>query len=1570
LRNATVALALLACAVFLGSAWPAGAEAVTWQPLYEPGSGGWITSFSVSPHEPRRCVIGGDMLGIAWSDYRGELWHPSFGLATWEVCDFTWHPTDPCTVWAGTFCGPALSTDRGKTWTIRRKGFPEISGGRYREVIEKVLFDPGNTHRLIAIGGNSSEWRNNGAETGLGAIYESLDDGQSWTLLTRIGPDGAPAEKSKGGGNILSAAFAAGSSITLYTDGNWQRLLDEHYTHDDDADPNRLALITSDDPYHDVCSASGVWVSADDGRNWSQANDGLAMTRGNCITFSPHDGEQLVCGTWGSGYYLGRWPRTCRPAGTRSYTMTDKDKKLAESPTDAAAGDKETTMKASTMAAAVFVVAVTAGVSGNVPAADTTPSITGQDKQEKEDQQKGEEPKDARVQDTLKEIFAAAATSWSAKNFAAVRAQCGKALAMSNAPSHYRSYAHLRIAQSYMAEKDTAAAKAEYEKIKANTAYPEVHRYEAGECIREIERTAKGLPGRDVTASRTKIPPITKFTVEYFVAPDGNDANPGTKEKPFASLEAARDAIRALKAKGELPGPVCVRLMPGEYQLKGTFELTAADSGTTNAPIIYRADKKGAAVLYGGTRLSGFTPVTDPAVIKRLPDEAKGKVFQCDLKELGIKDYSALTERGYGVKPPPSTLELFFNGKPLTLARWPNSGFVNGGNVIEPGSKQAGKPSVFEYLDDRHSRWTTAGDGWLFGYFRHGWADRALKIKSIDTASKRVTCGPYELLGENMEPVKWFNKGKIRYFAFNLLEELDMPGEWYLDRETGILYFYPPSDPAKATVETGMLTVPMVSMANVSNVRIEGLVFDLSRANGLLIKNSEHCLIAGCTVKRFAGNGITITGGRENGILGCDLYSLGRRATEVIGGDRKTLTPAAHFVENCWMHSFGRLDHTYVPAVQLEGCGNRVAHNLFGDCPSSVVRIEGNDHFLEYNRVYRALLETEDQGAMELFGNPTYRGVVFRYNQFSDIGFGFEGGPAGRAGIRLDDAISGMVIYGNIFYRAAQGFGGININGGRDNIIDNNIFAECEKGITGGYNAKNKVWGRMAAGENPNAFIRSELYLSRYPVLRHVLEQPGLSSAWRNVFWKCGPLFSTYGKPSIDKFDVMANAEHATDDPGFVDAARGDFRLRPDAPLFARTGFRPIPVEEIGLYNDEYRATWPVGTTPMAAPGGESGSADARDGQSVALQSEPADTKGRAFTLAERNGRVCLLRPEGKPFMMLGISHVGGAFKGAELRELSSSERNARLTQIEKELRGWHLNTVPQPEFWDRFPFIVPSDRMVGEAWLPENDPGSRFEDVFDPAFRARLRKQVAALCAKTRDNPNCIGYWWSDIPPWNLAYAKSKYGKHWVDFIRDLPDTAPGKKRYAEFLKAPGPHEDRAFLRLIARELYAESAAAYKEHDPKRLIFGERYNGFGTPTEVLEEAAKVVDVISVQPYEGTFGAEKFEALHRLTKKPILISDWNLSFKTEAHAVTMWPQFPTQAAAAAAYEKYLRDAFAKPYILGYFKCQYVDQVLPTGMLKQGLLQTDGKPYEEFAGLLKVIHERLIEQFVNEGRMAR
>lgn len=352
-----------------------------------------------------------------------------------------------------------------------------------------------------------------------------------------------------------------------------------------------------------------------------------------------------------------------------------------------------------------------------------------------------------------------------------------------------------------------------------------------------------------------------------------------------------------------------------------------------------------------------------------------------------------------------------------------------------------------------------------------------------------------------------------------------------------------------------------------------------------------------------------------------------------------------------------------------------------------------------------------------------------------------------------------------------------------------------------------------------------------------------------------------------------------------------------------------------------------------------------------------ADAVVKPWALGERNGRQCLITPKGQPFLMLGISHVGGA-----LGKTPEADHAALKDKIERELRGWGFNTVPAAEFWDRFPFIVPLDRLVG-------DQQNRFEDVFDPAFKARLRKKIGEACARAKNNPKCIGYWWTDIPPWSLSASK-KHGQNWVEFIRDLPVTAPGKQRHVAFLSAPGPHDDLAFLRLIARELYTDSAKIFRELDPQRLLFGERYNTFNVPREVLEEAAKVVDVISVQPYEGTFSAAKYDEWHQLTGKPLVISDWSVSFPTPEHRVTMWPQFKTPAEAAAAYEAYLRAAFAKPYVLGYFKCQYVDQILPTGMLKQGLHRTDGSTYEEFARALQAIHQRLIAQFQREGLWPR
>ncbi len=698
----------------------------------------------------------------------------------------------------------------------------------------------------------------------------------------------------------------------------------------------------------------------------------------------------------------------------------------------------------------------------------------------------------------------------------------------------------------------------------------------------EITFERQGTPEREATPSRTRIVPVVPAR-EFFVAPNGHDSNPGTAAQPFATLSRARDAVRALKAKGLPSGGVAVTLKRGEYRVAETLALAAEDSGTPESPIVYRAEAIGAATLYGGARLSGFTTVTDPTVLARLPEEARCHVLQCDLKAQGITDYGELKMRGFGLpKTPPPTLELFCNGRPQTLARWPNEGFVGIDRLVAPGDAKAGEPSVIGYLGDRPERWTRAEDPWLFGYFRFLWADASMKVAAIDTAAKTLTTAeaynyyyPDGILGMNT------TQGII-YYAYNLLEELDQPGEWYLNRQTGLLYFWPPEDPATARIELGLWSAPMVTLNQVAHVRVEDLVFDLGRYDGLTLTACENCLVAGCTVSRFAGNGISIHGGHGNGLHGCDVHTIGRRATEVVGGDRETLTPGHHFVENCRLWNFGRIDRTYTPGIQLEGVGNRVAHNLMYDCPSSVMRIEGNDHVVEFNEVHSAVRESDDQGAIDVFLNTTYRGLVFRYNYFHDNGkTGTEHERQGQAAIRLDGPMSGEQIYGNVFVRSSNGiFGAVHMDRGRDNVIDNNIFIDCRWGVSGGWDAQHIIWKRMREGDVPADFHMTPLYLSRYPALERMLDNNGCNFLWRNIFYNCGAAVN----PHAGRLDARSNSVYRHQDPGFVDAASGNYALLPDAEPITALGFRPIPFGEIGLYADAYRASWPVQTGPIAIP--------------------------------------------------------------------------------------------------------------------------------------------------------------------------------------------------------------------------------------------------------------------------------------------------------------------------------------------------------------------------------------------------
>ncbi|NMC20242.1 MAG: hypothetical protein GYA33_07445, partial [Thermogutta sp.] len=234
----------------------------------------------------------------------------------------------------------------------------------------------------------------------------------------------------------------------------------------------------------------------------------------------------------------------------------------------------------------------------------------------------------------------------------------------------------------------------------------------------------------------------------------------------------------------------------------------------------------------------------------------------------------------------------------------------------------------------------------------------------------------------------------------------------------------------------------------------------------------------------------------------------------------------------------------------------------------------GFDHLVELNEVHSVVYESDDQSGIDMFGDPVIRGNVLRYNFWHHIGSGHS--VAGQAGIRLDDMISGVWIYGNVFYRAAGGhFGGLQIHGGKDNVADNNLFIACKQAVSfsqwGPSRWQERVAEWLQAAKARGLDVTRPPFSERFPELRDLASNPDRNFLFRNLVISCGD-FAVRDRGVNVYWD-----NHAYNgDVGFIDPKTRQFGLRDDSPIFRRYVFRPIPFEEIGLYQDEFRATWPV----------------------------------------------------------------------------------------------------------------------------------------------------------------------------------------------------------------------------------------------------------------------------------------------------------------------------------------------------------------------------------------------------------
>jgi len=653
-------------------------------------------------------------------------------------------------------------------------------------------------------------------------------------------------------------------------------------------------------------------------------------------------------------------------------------------------------------------------------------------------------------------------------------------------------------------------------------------------------------------------------TLEIFVSPGGDDSGKGTEKHPVATIARA---VEMVKDNHQAKATIWLR--------EGVYDLTSTVSLNGSHDILITAFPGEKVRITGGHRLKGFVPADkNSSAYQKLSGNVRDKILQVDLKSLGITDFGEIKPRGYGRLVMPSALTLYFNGEPMALARWPDNSWARTEDV-----PQSLNGKGFTYSGNRPEKWKDESDVWMHGYWKWDWADAYVKVDNINTKKKEIT------IADPQSPYPYF-KDK-RYYVFNVLQELDAPGEWYLDRSTGILYFYPPSDVNKAEIYVSLLSDPLFRIEDCTNVSLDNLTLEYSCGAGVIITGGKGNEIRNSLLRDFGMLAVSIgnpdagskiygntlyngNAGTNNGVSDCLIYNCGEGGIILGGGDRKTLTPGHNFVERTKIYNTSEWVRTYRAGIYMYGVGNIVRHNEIYDMPHTAVFFWGNDHIIEYNNIHHVCMETADAGAVYNGRDWTQRGHQIRFNYFHHLhGVDTHGNFNDVMGVYLDDFSSGTTVYGNIFYKAGRN---ILIGGGRDNIVKNNIFIDGQPAVhvdargigwakyyfdKGDENILVKRYKMVDAGNPP--------YSEKYPQMKTVLDDepavPKYNCIETNVF--CGGKWRELKDDLTDSIVCFKN-NVVKDSCNFYRFDHENIMIDTLSNIFPE-GFKAIPVDEIGI---------------------------------------------------------------------------------------------------------------------------------------------------------------------------------------------------------------------------------------------------------------------------------------------------------------------------------------------------------------------------------------------------------------------
>ena len=392
-----------------------------------------------------------------------------------------------------------------------------------------------------------------------------------------------------------------------------------------------------------------------------------------------------------------------------------------------------------------------------------------------------------------------------------------------------------------------------------------------------------------------------------------------------------------------------------------------------------------------------------------------------------------LSNEGLTAQPTPGPLSSI-SGTPAE---------TSGGSIIPGAAPEEGEAASKRLLRQKAAdvrRWAEPTQGMVFIFPSYEWWNNIVPVASVDHARRTIA-----LAGDCSYEIK----PEDRYYVMGLLEELDAPGEWCVDAAGETLCFWPPS-PLEDRPVYVPTTRTILQLDGAKNVTVHGLTLECCDGTAVTVVDSEACHIAGCTIRNvgdYGGNGVSVSGGTGNGVVGCDIHDVGCVGIALSGGDQETLTPAGNYAENNHITRTG-VFYKQGSGIAVSGVGNRVSRNTIHHVPRWCVKFGGNNNIIELNHLHHASLETSDTGA--IYGGSanwlSSHGTIIRHNYIHDIvGCGRRKGewrsPFYTWGIYLDWSATGVTIHGNIIARCPRA--GIMVHDGRFNTISNDIIVDC-----------------------------------------------------------------------------------------------------------------------------------------------------------------------------------------------------------------------------------------------------------------------------------------------------------------------------------------------------------------------------------------------------------------------------------------------------------------------------------------------------------------------------------------------